>query len=681
VEQTDDRLAGRPLRYHLRFQIIPGVRVERDARTLAKFCRAHGIEEVVLFFAAEEWNNGLLSARQETEWFETVARAKPILDAAGIVCSLNPWMTVLHGARGRRFPKDRSFKPMVSPMGEVSKAVASFSDPAWQEYLFRLYGRFARLGFRVLWVEDDFRYHNHRPLTWGGGFEEGMIARFERRIGRRTTRAEVVEKILKPGRPHPWRAQWMETWRETQLEVAAGLARAVAANAPGASRLGLMTSYPATHSVEGRDWGRLFEAVSIGGRVAHRPGYAGYSEGIGRDHASAILLLDAQRSLRPPDCEVAPEVENYPFTNWTKSDSLTWAQMATALFFGSDALLLDLFPFCGNPADREPEVGALLDRSRRGLEWIAARFTKDLGTRGVGLPWRPDAAARVRTQAGKSLEELAIPPFAPGQLLLQHGVPVSAQPQKVNAIFGSVAWVFSDAEIREILSGGLLLDGLSAEILCRRGFGPQIGVRFRKLLQREESNYGLEAVAAKETGVPVGHYFNVNIVPRVAVLEPRNGAREWTTIITPERTRIGASGIAYANRLGGRVFTFAAPNPAAVPLSHHRQALVQNVIAFLARRRFASPIVTGGPYLMPIHFQGPRKEALVIFNGSPDPARPIVRIPGSRIGPVRATLLAPLTAPAAARASRVVSGGTTRLRFRTALPYLGFMALEWRRDE
>jgi len=66
--------AGSPkrLRYHLRFQIAPGPNVERNARALARFCAERGVEEVVLFFAAEEWNNGLLSAEEEDLWFETI---------------------------------------------------------------------------------------------------------------------------------------------------------------------------------------------------------------------------------------------------------------------------------------------------------------------------------------------------------------------------------------------------------------------------------------------------------------------------------------------------------------------------------------------------------------------------------------------------------------------------------
>ena len=381
----------KPLRYHLRFQVLPGRNVDRDARALARFCHAHGIEEVVLFFAAEDWNNGLLSAADEDRWFETVRRVKAALNRAGIVVSLNPWGTVVHCDRGRGFPRGRKFQPMVSPLGETSRACASFADPAWRTYIFNLYGRFARLGFRILWVEDDFRYHNHDPLTWGGGFEPAVLDRFARKVRRKTTREEVVRNILKPGAPHPWRAKWMETWREIQLEVAAGIAGAVAHNAPGESRVGLMSSLPSTHSIEGRDWRRLFDALSIAGRVAHRPHFAYYHDAPGRHLSYSFSMLDLQKNFRPADCETAPEVENGPWTRWTKSDSQTWAGMALALFYGSDALLLNLFPMSANPADREPEIGELLDRSRAGLEWIAARFPKELTTEGVGAPWRQDA--------------------------------------------------------------------------------------------------------------------------------------------------------------------------------------------------------------------------------------------------------------------------------------------------
>jgi len=667
----------KPLRYHLRFQIIPGENVERDARILADFCRKHGIEEVVLFFAAEEWNNGLLSAEEEDMWFDTIRRVKPIMDKAGLVTSLNPWMTVLHLARGRRFPEDRGFRPTVSPLGEISKACASFADPEWRSYIYNLFGRFAKLGFRVIWVEDDFRYHNHGPLTWGGGFEPEVLDRFARKVGRPVTREEVVKNILAPGEPHPWRAKWMETWREIQLEVARGLAEAVAENAPGKTKLGLMSSHPSAHSAEGRDWHKLFNALSIDGQVAHRPHFAGYGESPGKAKAFSIMMLDVQRGFRTARCEVAPEVENFPFTNWNKSDIQTWAEMALCMFYGSDALLLDLFPFSGNPADEEPQIGELLDRSRPGLEWISVRFSKDLRTRGVGIPWRQDAQEHVRTVEGRSMGELDATSFGPGHLLLPFGVPVSADRQGVNAIFGSLAWAFDDDEIRRMLSGGLLLDGVSADILCQRGFGPHIGVDFRGWADREESTYSVEMVVSEEAGVRKGLYLNANLLPRLGIAEPREGAREWSVIITPERERVGAGIVVYENGLGGRVVTYAAPDPASLPPSYHRQEIAQSAISFLAVGGFPSAMVTGGANLMPIHFEGDGRHFAVILNGSPDAARPVVRMGGVAGEPREATILAPLAEPVEAEVSVIPGGEAVTVISETAVPYLGYLVLEW----
>lgn len=664
------------VRYHLRFQIVPGRNVQRDARILAGFCKPHGIEEVVLFFAGEEWNNGLLSAREESMWFDTVKKAKNILDKAGITVSLNPWMTVLHCERGRRFPKDRRFSPAVSPYGEKSRACGSFADKNWQEYIYNLYGRFARLGFRVLWIEDDFRYHNHEPLTWGSGFEPDVLKRFAEKVGRKVTRPEVVRKILKPGEPHPWRGKWMETWREIQLEVAEGLAEAVSKNLNGKSKLGLMSSLPRSHSMEGRDWHRLFDALSIDGEVAHRPHYAHYAESPGKEKTFSIMMLDVQRNFRPANCEVAPEVENSPFTNWTKSDSMTWAEMAFCIFYGSDALLLDLFPFTGNTASQEPQIGNLLDRSRPGLEWISGRFSKNLKTKGVGIPWKENAEEHVRTVHGESMDELDATSFQPGNLLLPYGVPVSAETQKVNAVFGSIAWAFSDDEIYEMLSGGLLIDGLSAEILCRRGFSDLLGIVFKGWVKRDEGKYSLEKVVSKDTGIYEGFYFNANRGDRLGILAPRKGAKEWTSVITPEKRYFGPGIVVHENKLGGRVAAFAIENPACLPFCYQRQTLIQRIVGFLSKGRFGSPFITGGPNILPIHFKGENKALVVVFNGSPDPVKPVIRMDNITGKPKNVTLLPPLEKPVKAKWAVSSEKSSVTVTSQTYVPYLGFLVLE-----
>lgn len=667
----------RPLRYHLRFQVIPGPRCGRVARELAAFCLRHGVEETVLFYNAEEWNNGHPTAIEEDSWMDALREAKEILEERGIVVSLNPWITVLHTDRGRRLKEGQAFSTMVSPLGEKSAACASFADPAWRAYVKRQWARFAVLGFRLIWVEDDFRYHNHAPLTWGGGFEDPVIGRFAAKIGRPTTREEVVSNILRPGEPHPWRALWMETWRDLQLETAKDLSAAVGKSSGGKTALGLMSSLPSVHAAEGRDWGRLFQALSVRGRVAHRPHFAPYGDVPGKSLSNAMLLLDLQRTLRKDPCECAPEIENFPFTDWNKSDAQTWAEMAVALFQGSDALLLDLFPFSGNGPRSHPAVGRLLDGARPALEWIAARFPGGLETQGVGIPWREDAQERVRTVRGATPAELDATSLAAGRFLMAYGIPATARPGRaVNAVFGSLAWAFPDDEVSAMLAGGLLLDGEAASILCERGFSDLIGVKARARLAREESNYAVETAATAESGMPRGFHCSVNNLPWIAALRTLPGARAWTRIVTPEGRRIGAGVAVFSNRLGGRVVCMAAPDPAVLAASDQRRSLAHRMADFLA---VGSPplLVGGGPHQLPMQFRDPatQRKIVVVCNGSADPRRPEVLLAGGG-GEVRATLLAPMGRPRACAVRLKEKAGRLAVAPRSPVPYLGFLVVE-----
>jgi hypothetical protein len=663
-------------RYHLRYQIAPGPDVADYAKALADFCVQHSVEEVVLFYAAEEWNDGLMSREQEDRWFDTIRTAREIIVTRGIECSLNPWMTVLHTSRGRSFPADYTFAPTIAPDGEASTACASFADPGWLDYVTAQYGRFAELGFRVLWVEDDFRYHNHTPLTWGGGFEPEMIARFEKKVGQSVSREELVEMILRPGEPHPWRALWMATWRETQLEVAAALAKAVGERAPDreeSSRLGLMSSGLEVHSAEGRDWHALFDALTIKGEVVHRPHYSGYSDQVGRTKTNSIVMLETQRTLRPESCEVAPEVENFPFTTWSKADAQTWAEMALSTMFGADALLLDVFPFSGVMPESEPRVGKLLDRARPALAWIGDHFPKGAASGGVSIPWKEDAEAHVRTRVGRSMGELDASIHGAGRFLLESGIPVSACDQPVTAVFGSLAWAFSDAEIEIMLSAGLLLDAESAWILQERGFGHLLGVTVTDIVERESSRYAMEMIVDADSGASPGLRMNANSVDAMGLLDPDEGAREWTSILEAAGQRIGAGVTLFNNRTGGRVVVWATPNPAMLPGNDHRQCVAQSAVRFAAEDKLSHAFVTGGPYLLPMQFETGGVRRMVVMNGSPDPARPVISVPVEWGAPSSATLLSPVAEPVSVEAI-AVNGG---ISIDTDVVYHGFVVFSW----
>ncbi|MEU9701641.1 hypothetical protein [Streptomyces sp. NPDC047981] len=629
-------------RYHLRYQVMP----DQDPAELAEFCVKHSVDEVVLIIGSEELHAGHLAGAEEDRWYETTRAARDVLAARGIEVSLNPWVTSGHADRGR--VQDLGFAPLVSPTGEVSTASASFACPVWRAWIAAHYGRFAELGFRVMWLEDDFRFHNHAPLTWGGGFEPEMLAR----LGLDVTREELVAAVTAPGEPHPWRALLRRTWRTAQLEVVDLVREAVA----GRSTLGLMSSGLGIASVEGRDWEGLFARFG-----AHRPHFAPYADSPGGALARSVAMLELQNGLRPPSVEVAPEIENWPHTAWTKSDTQTWSEMVTAALSGADALLLDVFPFVtGDPA-RHPRIGRMLANSRAALDFCAA---DDVRAVGVGIPWQQETAAFVHGDG--TLEGLDADPLRAPAFLLPYGVPVQAGVAGVNALFGTAAWGVRDASVEQLLLGGLLLDGTAAAILDRRGFGELLGVTVQEEVDRDTPSadpYSMERI------LEGGALLSVNVQPSLARVTALPGAETWTEILTPRGDHWGAGRVAFANSLGGRVVTTAACRPESLGRCDDGQRLVHRSLRFLGARL---PVVTGGPHLVPQYARVGDRHRLAVANGSADTARP--RVAADGLGDdVVATLLTPLSGP---RPVATVREGDC-LTVEADVPHRGYLVLEW----
>jgi len=668
-----------PARYHLRFQVHPSADVRTDAAALAKFCTSASVDEVVLLLYAEELYGGHAAGADEDTWFETAAEARAVLLEAGIEVSLNPWVTVGHADRGRR--DTLGFAPMVSPSGQTATAQASFACPRWRGWVAAHYGRFAELGFRVLWLEDDFRYHNHNPLQWGGGFEPLMLRRFAELTGEQPTREQLVAAVTAPGPPHPWRAQLQQVWRTAQLEVARLLADTVAERSGGRSQLGLMSSWLDTTAVEGRDWPALFDALAIQGRASHRPHFAPYSDAPGRELSFSVWTLELQRALRPAGVACEPEVENWPHTSWSKADTQTWSEMVAAQLAGSDALLLNVHPMHAKRADRFPEIGDMLLRSRPALDWIADRQPRDLETDGVYVPFRQDAAAYVQAPCPASspasgLDQLAVGPGPAADFLLRFGVPITARPAPVAVLFGQLARAVDAEEMRGLLAGGLLLDGVAASVLVERGLGALIGLREAPLVGREEETpsgpYAAEQLLEAEDPGAVGMLLSVNVQPALAHLEPVGEVRLWTRVVTAEGRDWGAGRFGFVNELGGRVAVLAATAVDELPCSDDGRRLLHAMVRFLEGPEPRLPLVSGGPHLIPHLSRVNGVRRLAVANGSADPAHLSVDFPLAP-GVPHATLLTPLAeprpVPPTVDAEQVTVGHE--------LPHRGWLVLDW----
>lgn len=479
--------------YCLRYCVSPYDDCEFVAEQLAKYCREHKISSLHLHINTEEWNEGHLDLDENGKWFRMLDQLVPFLKSRGIKVSLNPWTTILHCERGRSPKEGHGFSTMVSPTGRKSKIIASWACQKWQSYIARIFAKYAAYHFDIIWIEDDFRFHNHEPLDWGGDFSEAMLENFNRARNSSLTREEVLAGLLAPGKPSQVRIDWINEWSKAAIHVAGILRDAVFEVAPD-TRIGLMSSIPWMHAVEGRNWPLLWERLKTNRSPVHRPNFFPYQDTEPMYIARGSFMLSLQEGLRPSSVEAFPEIENVPFGRVSKSNTMTWASFMVAALHGSDGFLLDMHPFTSvHPADL-PEVGEALDQSRSSVAKLAELLKGDAKATGWQVIWSPESVFDVRLDVEtRDLSSLVVNPENPALFANLVGLPVTAASSEKRILAGPSAWSVSKNDLMSYLEDGqLILDGEAAHILYRRGFGEQLGILGIQMHPRSDLGFAFE---------------------------------------------------------------------------------------------------------------------------------------------------------------------------------------------
>jgi hypothetical protein len=597
------------------------------AEQLKRLVAGAPVDEIMIFYFAEEQNNGHETLPRVREWVERSRPYREAMRRAGVKISLNPWHSLLHCDRSRTLKPGQAWQTMVDFKGNAAAAVVCPLDADWQRYFLETLRLYAAEGFRVVWIDDDIRYHNHAPLQWGGCFCPLHVAAFNRRAGTQATREEIVRACLAPGAPHPWRAIWFDMWQETLLAFLDRCREILAAGdgVRSGARMGLMSSSMEAHAAEGRrweDWWSTFGGVA-GDPPIHRPHFWTYSDATGPMLIHGIAALDQNRSIQPPGLETGPEIENFPYGRWNKSFRQTFAQMAVAHILGSTHLNISLYDFMGNRPDDEPERAAFLSQVRPALDWLADRFPMTLQSVGVGVPWSQDMGRALHTERGESWFELHCPSRGWAYWLGAAGMAFSARPQdRVNALAGPLAWSFDEATLKRWLAAGLLLDGVAAAILLERGLGEWIGARSCRWVTQDDRLYSMEQCTDPAFGLRAGGQMSVNArrhARRLLQVEAVEGARFVSDLLGPTQQVVGRGAYTFANTLGGRVAVvpWDASTDAAPMMDVHRAAQLRLLVAWLAAGE-PTGWAEGGPWLVPQFLRAGETWRGAIWNASPD---------------------------------------------------------------
>ena len=491
-------------RYILRYYIDPGFHEEERIVELVSLCRRGRIAEVMFFHNPEELFRGYPPEEENERWIALACKVKAALSQIGVEMSVNPWVTTVHLARGRRLPEGLNFRRMVGETGAEAPMTACPLSREWQTLLC---GWFARIAGEVaptaIWVEDDWRLHNHEPaMGWGGCFCDGHLRLFSSKIGRRNVaREELLREITVNGNLE-WRRVWLDLSRETLRLPAEELAEAVRKANP-ATRLGLMSSGPDTHSAEGRDWGALADALSPGKPLLLRPHLPPYTEQ-NPLMTPQTVARQAAAELPPERTELYPELENSPRCGlFSKSHAYSAWECLLSPLYGSRGITVNPYDMMGNGLALDRAFPEKLAALRPRLDALAALKLTEHSMQGPDVLFSAEVAGSMKCAAPR-MSELVNNSVIWGDVLTVAGISCRVVRQASDrpvCVCGQTLRAFSDGEISELLRGTLLLDGESAAILAERGFGPQCGIGSAEKRPQEEDGFAYEEIAEDDPSV------------------------------------------------------------------------------------------------------------------------------------------------------------------------------------
>ncbi|MBN2640971.1 MAG: hypothetical protein JXR78_04920 [Victivallales bacterium] len=542
--------------YALR-KTLPPWRWQENLDELLEICVRDAIDEVVLKIDTGTFTHYYPDFDWLLEYQKILFKVKEELSAINVVYSLNPNVTQGHGDRGRNMrDKLPDFDFIVGHGGECCTDCACQVSPGWRKYISRQWTIYAETKPEIIWIEDDIRFMHHGVVKYGC-YCNSCMRRFADFTGTEWKREDLVNVIMSPGNVNIVRRQWLDFQRAMSIETMLMFEKVVHQTSPS-TVLGLMSSGPMAHCAEGRDWTAIANVLAgERGELASRPNMANYSE----QGLHGLLFCDTnvkhvRHAIKRPTIEMT-EIENYPYTSYSKSDTYTALQTMVSFSAGADAVTLNLFDHCGTPMDESGTVTQALAKIKPYASALKACAGGIMNDRGVRVFWHEKNAYEVKLGKTGSYDDFRMFSYAWAEKLYLTGLGVTYGEAGVCALCGQAVRCLSENELHDILSKGVICDAVSIKALVDMGYSELIGTTIdgefalgTTMPLAGERYYNIEF------GGDPKHYFSLAIHkqhPCFIWLHPVPGAVEISEIVDPDIKRICPGITVYENRLGGRI--------------------------------------------------------------------------------------------------------------------------------
>ena len=619
--------------YILRFAIDPGFNESERLEGLIDFCKKAKIDEVMFFINVEALNRGHLTIEETKPWLDMIERTTKELDKLQIRFSINPWTTIGHADRGRILKEGQNFDLMVGHDGVQTKLQACPLSLGWREYIVEMYGLYASLKPHVLWIEDDFRLHNHKPVTMGC-FCDIHMEEYSRKAGKKLTRQEFIDGVISEGKPHKYREIWLDTSRDTFVTLAEAIGRKVKEVSPE-TRLGLMTSDPSVHSTEGRNWSGIFSALS----GKHRPHDRIYMPAY-KEPTSQKFLLDVSRvskltrKLEPEWVEVYPELASFRGYRFAKSRNFVRGQMELSCILDPKGITFNIYDMLGNGILPEERYDETLSGVKQYLTAIMDTGIDSSFLQGIRIPVSQDASYNIDTKysAQKNKIESIYPEETTFcQLFSAYGVANRYTTEKnyknsVTAISGQYFRNLTKDEIIGIFDNNfVILEGNALLTLHDMGLSYLAGV---KEITKFEENSGSAAYEEVCDGNVYCSVTQARLPSQVAVGDyTRVDYSEGASLLSVVKSYMGGvtgPGMCVFNEkvlilpycCSGGVFDF--------HLNSVRQSMFKKVLSSLPQNIDKPSFTKKEPYLALYEYKLEGRTVFLIYNASPDKVEEVI---------------------------------------------------------
>lgn len=367
-----------------------------------------------------------------------------------------------------------AWRSMVDANGTMARTCACPRDPAFHHYLDEMMRAYAAFQPSSVWIDDDLRMLYHGPVVFGC-FCEACVAAFATEQEQVWTRASLVDALDRDGE---LRMAWLRFGEVSLARVARTVADAVHAVAPDC-RLGLQNCGHEWGHYNGRDWSPVLQALAVGSGhpTGSRPGGGFY-----HDHAPREMLSKgydiARQVARLPESTtlVCPEIENFIHVSTGKSLHGTAVESTLDLALGCNSLSY-----------------AILCAEHESMEWYETLLAQLAS-------WRPFWERYVAEQAGTVPGGLDVVfgnryaarslPSGAGSMAWGHGTSLAPAYQLAalslplcpdgptacaTVLHPNTLDSLGDDEIRALLRGGVVTDGVVIDRLHAHGFSAELG--------------------------------------------------------------------------------------------------------------------------------------------------------------------------------------------------------------